>query len=107
MVASTDRSTFLVITTRASPTAATAMTEARTATWLMLEIVRNWGAVRVTSAPRMTMIATRLSSRCLASADRRPPVVRGASAVGVTGESAIEVTGCGSGGGRGGRRAVR
>ena len=36
IVASTERSTFRVMTTRASPIAATAMTDARTATWLML-----------------------------------------------------------------------
>src|ERR1700730_9630074 len=49
--------------TIASPMAARAMTEARTATWLRLETVRNWGAPRETSAPSTTMIATRLNSR--------------------------------------------
>jgi len=54
---------FRVIMTRASPTAATATIDARTATWLRFESVRNCGAVTDTSPPSTNMIATRLSSR--------------------------------------------
>src|SRR5580765_5641618 len=80
------------MTTSASPTAATAMTEARTATWLMLATVRNWGAAIVTSAPSTTMMPTRLSSRWRAIVDSHWPGVRGAPSATVAGVSAIEAT---------------
>ena len=63
MVASTERSMLRVMMTMDWPTAAIAVIEASTATCWMFDRVRNCGAARETSAPRTTMIATRLSSR--------------------------------------------
>src|SRR6267143_3835549 len=57
------------MTTIASPIAATAMTDASTATWLMFEAVRNCGAAIDTRPPSARMIATRLNSRWRASED--------------------------------------
>src|SRR6478736_1702029 len=72
------------MTTSASPTAATATIEARTATCEMLSMVRNWGAANETRAPRTTMIATRLSSRCRAIAPNHAPRSRGATRAAVS-----------------------
>src|ERR1035437_822861 len=88
IIASTERSTFRVRMTRASPTAATATIEARTATWLMFETVRNCGAETETRPPSTNMIASRLSSRwraIAASHDLR--VRRGAAAAAVMPDS--------------------
>src|SRR5450759_5645003 len=83
---------FRVIMTRASPTAATATIDARTATWLRFESVRNCGAVTDTSPPSTNMIATRLSSRWRAIVDNHCPRVRPAPTVAVTPDLAIEAT---------------
>src|SRR3954452_572049 len=77
------------MTTSASPTAATATIEARTATCEMLSTVRNCGAATDTSAPSTIMIATRLSSRCRASTPSHAPRSRGASRVAVAPVSAM------------------
>ena len=63
MTDSTDRSTFRVRTTIASPTAAIAMIAANTVTWVRFETDRNCGAWSATNAPSSSMTATRLSSR--------------------------------------------
>src|SRR6185503_16886650 len=73
MVASTDRSMFRVMTTRACPIAAMAVIDARVATWLRLLAVRNWGAASVTPAPSTSMTMTRLSSRWRAMAPTSEP----------------------------------
>src|ERR1700690_4440078 len=73
MVASTDRSTLRVRTTSASPTAATAMIEAWTATWLRFDDVRNCGAAIETMPLSTNMIARRLSSRWRATAESQVP----------------------------------
>src|SRR5450432_310914 len=59
--------------TRASPTAATAMIDAWTATWLRLDAVRNCGAASDTMPPSTNMIARRLSSRWRATAASHVP----------------------------------
>ncbi len=63
MIASTDRSMPRVMMTSASPMAAIAVIDARTATWLKFSTDRNCGAMVVTSPPSTNMSATRVSSR--------------------------------------------
>src|SRR5664280_585830 len=63
IVDSTDRSMFLVMMTRDSPTAAIAMIAARVVTWLRFEIDRKWGAWIATTAQRRTITPPSVSSR--------------------------------------------
>src|SRR5664279_2470250 len=96
--------------TRASPTAATAMIAACTATWLRLSVVRNWGAAIETRPPSTNMIASRLSSRWRATAASHVPRGAGGAAGASTPGSAMSrcaggVAGAGFGiGGLAGRR---
>src|SRR4051794_15260700 len=81
------------MTTSASPTAATATIDARTATCEMLSTVRNCGAASDTSAPSTSMIATRLSSRCRPTTPSQAPRSRAAWRGALTPASAMRVAG--------------
>src|SRR5689334_17329915 len=72
IVASTDRSTFRVMTTIDSPMAATAMIDASTRTSVRFPWDTTWGAWVATNATMSTRMTTRLSSRCRAA----PPTIR-------------------------------
>src|SRR4030095_2821567 len=73
IIASIDRSPCRVRTTRASPTAATAMIDAWAVTWVRFDADSSCGAWVKTKAPSTTMTATRLSSRWRAIARRARP----------------------------------